>query len=295
MDEADRGWRDFDCEPRLCRGVRTPILDLRFCVLLFQLISMVLFASDLHLGRLDPAADRRVERDFVDMLKAHEAEVEALYLLGDVFDYYIEYRHVVPKGYARLQGLLAEWTDAGIPVTYVVGNHDPWHERYFQDELGVHVVFDEVETRHYGRRMHLAHGDLIPRGGRLRRTIEQLLRHPVPVWVYKRLLPADLGIFLARSSSRALQEGDGKVNAEVVECLRAYAQETIDAGRVDLVVLGHAHQAEHTCWASGSYINTGCWYRDRTFARMTANGPELFTWDHGAAIPVEVPVAAGQL
>lgn len=256
---------------------------------------MHLFASDLHLGRLDAAADRDVERDFVAMLRAHEAEVDGLYLLGDVFDYYIEYPNVVPKGHDRLKGLLADWVDGGIEVTYVVGNHDPWHERYFEDELGVRLVSDSVQEILYGQRAYLAHGDLIPRGGVLRRTMERLLRHPVPVWWYKRLLPADVGILLARASSRALQKGAEQVNPEVVECLRAFARQTIESGKADLVFLAHAHQAEILRWAGGTYINTGCWYRDRTFVRMSADGPALCRWDRGEAIPLEARLPAEQL
>src|SRR5690606_19035411 len=107
------------------------------------------------------------------------------------------------------------------------------------------------------------HGDLLPRGGRVRRIVEHLLRHPVPVWVYKRLLPSDLGIFLARSASRGLRAGAADVNPQVVALLRTFAREALHQEALDLVILAHAHQAEHVRWETGTYINTGCWYRDR--------------------------------
>src|SRR5690606_6470197 len=98
---------------------------------------MILFLSDLHLGRGGPDMARRVEQDVIACLEHHRERVRHLILLGDIFDEYIEYRHLVPKGHTRLLGLLANWTDAGVPITYLVGNHDPWHRDYFQQELGI--------------------------------------------------------------------------------------------------------------------------------------------------------------
>lgn len=254
--------------------------------------SMLLFLSDSHLGRHGAAIDREVERDMVACLRAHEQDVERLYLLGDVFDYYIEYRNVIPKGFARLQGLLAEWSDAGIPITYIVGNHDPWHVRYFEEELGVRVVFDEMQERRYGRSVYLAHGDLLSRRGVIRRGMEHLLRHPIPVWLYKNLLPADVGIFLARVSSRALGEGAVEVDPEVVKSLREFAEDRTKNGEADVVILAHAHEAEHTRWSHGDYINTGCWYRERSLARMTEDGVELCVWNGSEAVLRNAPAPA---
>ncbi|MDE5559422.1 MAG: metallophosphoesterase, partial [Bacteroidales bacterium] len=97
------------------------------------------FASDFHLG--SPAYDksRERERKIIAWIEAHEAEMGALFLLGDVFDYWFEYRHVVPKGFVRLFGTLARLTDKGIPVFFFCGNHDTWVRNYFQQELGLRV------------------------------------------------------------------------------------------------------------------------------------------------------------
>lgn len=255
---------------------------------------MHLFVSDAHLGRNGRTVDLETERALVACLRAHEQEVERLYLLGDVFDYYIEYKNVIPKGFVRLQGLLASWADAGVVITYIVGNHDPWHRRYFEDELGVSVVRESVTERLFGRTTFLAHGDLLARRGVLRRGLDRLLRHPVPVWLYQNVLPADLGIFLARSSSRALGSGAPDANPEVVSALRAYARKAMRDGNVDVVILAHAHQAELSRWDEGTYINTGCWYRERSFARMTEEGVEVCCWDGTRSIPLELSEPALQ-
>ncbi|MEO0858505.1 MAG: metallophosphoesterase, partial [Bacteroidota bacterium] len=105
---------------------------------------MILFLSDLHLGRGTPAESRAAERDVCALLDAHASALDALVLVGDVFDAYMEYRHLVPKGFVRLQGRLAALVDAGVPVTYVVGNRDPWHLDHFAREVGVRLVRDHV-------------------------------------------------------------------------------------------------------------------------------------------------------
>ena len=136
------------------------------------------------------------------------------------------------------------------------------------------------------------YGDLVSARGFIRRRLEHLLRHPIPVWLYKNVLPADLGILLARKSSRALGEGPDDVNPEVIRSLRAFAEKELSSGNSDTVILAHAHQAELTRWPHGEYINTGCWYRERSLARMTEEGVELCVWDGKQAVSMRLPTPA---
>lgn len=244
---------------------------------------MVLFLADVHLGRHATHTDRATERDLVAFLRAHERDVERLFLVGDVFDYYIEYRHAVPKGFARLQGLLAEWSDAGIEIAYTVGNHDPWHVGYFEEELGVRVVAEHLYEKLYNRVTYVSHGDR-ETAGAARRILDAALRHPVPVWVYKSLVPADLGIQLARYFSRWSGSRAPEVRPKVIRAQRQAARRVLSSGAADLVVMAHTHQAEHVRWPEGEYLNTGCWYRNRTFIRMDAEGPTLCRWDGRTAV-----------
>ena len=236
----------------------------------------------MHLGRTDdPATERRVEADLVACLRAHEADVEGLYLVGDVFDQYIEYRHLVPKGFVRFQGLLAEWTDRGVPVTYLAGNHDPWHRDYFRRELGVRLASDAVIEPLYGRRVYVAHGDGLPEAPGLYKRLKPLLRHPLPVALYKTLLPADSGLGLARWVNRRVREE--QVEPAQVEALRSEARRIVRTTPADLVVMGHSHYAEQHAWPEGCYINLGGWYLSRTFGRLDQSGPALLTWDGTAS------------
>ena len=124
--------------------------------------ALLLLVSDLHLGRGSRDDTRAAERDAVAMLRAHQAQVldgGALVLMGDVYDQFIEYRHLVPRAAPRLVGLVAEWCDAGAEVVYVVGNRDPWHIDFFERDLGARVVAGAWETRRDGRALYIAHGD----------------------------------------------------------------------------------------------------------------------------------------
>ncbi|SHK34422.1 UDP-2,3-diacylglucosamine diphosphatase [Rhodothermus profundi] len=235
---------------------------------------MILFFADLHLGRADPATERAVEQSLLACLNTLAPQTQHLVLVGDVFHHYIEYRHLVPKGFVRFQALLARWTDRGLPVTYVVGNHDPWHQNYFAQELGVRVLHRAVVDTLLGYRVYLDHGDLAI-AGPLSRALRRLLRHPVPVWLYRTLLPGDLGLALAR---RVTQWRPERLNPVIAERLRQHAHRVLQEKQADIVVLGHSHQAELHCWPEGLYLNPGCWYQDQTFGLLEANALALCRW-----------------
>lgn len=248
---------------------------------------MIIFVSDMHFGRSDPATERAEESTLLACLDFYENQVERLYLLGDVFDQYIEYRHLVPKGLARLQGLLARWSDRGIPVTYLKGNHDPWHIDYFEDELGVHVCDGPLIEPLYDNDVYMHHGDLvrsrIPFYGALKKT----LRHPVPVALYRNLLPGDSGMRLARWARNRLHTDE--IDPRVAEQLRVFAEEVLNHQACNLVVMGHSHHPEYTNMESGAYMNTGSWRLDRTYGRLTPDGIQLLHWN--GTEPVDMPAS----
>ena len=239
----------------------------------------------MHFGRGPRAAERDKERALIACLEAHGREVDHLYLLGDVFDGYIEYRHLVPKGFVRFQALLARWTDRGTPVTYLLGNHDPWHQEYFSTELGVTVAPDAVTARHFGRRLHLAHGDALTAAHQSRRWLRALLRHPVPVRLYRALLPADLGLGLARWVSRRLHDRDDET--PVARILRTQAHALLRHQTLDGVVLAHSHVPALQDSPQGVYANTGTWCKGHTFVCLGENGMHLRQWNGERARVIE--------
>ena len=242
---------------------------------------VILFVSDMHFGREATAAERLHENALIDCLRSYESKIEHLFLLGDVFDQYIEYKHLVPKGFIRFQALLASWTDRGIPVTYVTGNHDPWHQNYFTEEMGVRLAFEAFAEPLYGKNVYLNHGDGIASRFPLYRWIKHMLLHPVPVNLYRALLPGDSGFRLARWVNRRIHTD--VINDEVVRQLRTYALALLEEDSYDVVVMGHSHCAEHIERPFGTYLNTGCWRLHRTYACMQENAVQLFQWDDALA------------
>ena len=232
----------------------------------------------MHFGRTDDlAAERCHETDLIACLRTYEADVRGLYLVGDVFDQYIEYGHLIPKGFVRFQGLLAEWTDRGVPVTYLVGNHDPWHGDYFRRELGVRVVYGGLIEPLCGRNVYLAHGDGLPGAPGLYKRLKPILRHPVPVALYKTLLPGDSGMRLARWANRRLRHQE--IEPEQVQALRDHARYILQTTSADVAIMGHSHHPERCEWPEGCYVNLGSWYLSRTFARLDKRGLAQIAWE----------------
>jgi UDP-2,3-diacylglucosamine hydrolase len=246
---------------------------------------LVLFLSDIHFGRRDRPAERAKEDALLACLSAHADRVEHLYLVGDVFDGYIEYRHLVPKGFVRFQALLARWTDRGVPVTYLLGNHDPWHLDYFQKELGVRLVPDALDAEHGGLRLHVTHGDAHASTHPSYAWLRPLLRHPWAMRLYRALLPADLGVALAQRVSRRLH--DPAPDPAVVKALEAAARRRLRRTRTDAVVMGHSHAPAVRRWDAGRYVNLGNWYEQRTFARLDEDGLSLARWNGTRALDIE--------
>lgn len=239
----------------------------------------------MHFGRDADATERAKERDLIACLRYHEDAVQHLYLLGDVFDPYIEHRHLIPKGFARLQGFLAGWTDRGVPVTYVVGNHDPWHGDYFSRELGVRMIYDAAIEPIDNTVLYVAHGDAAQTQSSLYPHLRPWLRHPVPVWCYRALLPGDAGVRLAHWVSEAIRKDAPE--ARVIRGVRAQARHVLRHSAASVAVMGHSHWAELQCWPEGFYLNTGNWYESRTFGRLDEEGLHLLRWNGTAPTPIE--------
>lgn len=231
----------------------------------------------MHLGRGPAAADRACERALIQCLRAHAASATHLYLLGDVFDAYIEHRAYIPKRGIRLLGELAEWTTAGRPVCYLHGNHDPWHLDYMDRELGVRVIEGPWTAHHHGLRIHLAHGDRVASThGRWGQWMRWAMRHEGAVAAYRTLLPADWGMAAAQWASRRLH---GEPDPAVVRALRRHALHRLRTTTDQAVLMGHSHAHALHASAAGVYANTGAWYENRTFVRLTADRWALMQWN----------------
>ena len=250
--------------------------------------ALLLLLSDLHLGRGTREATRAAERDAVALLRAHQAEVlegGTLVLLGDVFDQWIEYRHLVPRAAPRLTGLLAEWADAGAEIVYTVGNRDPWHLDYFADDIGVTVVPGAWTPHREGLALYIAHGDGHAPSERLSTRFQPLLRARSMARLYRMGLPGDAGYALARWVARTFGT-DGAPDPDVARDLAQAAHQHLAHTDADLVAFGHSHAPALDVTPHGTYLNPGYWFGARTFARIDAHGPALMRWSDGHARPL---------
>lgn len=211
----------------------------------------VCFISDAHLGAKYIADPKAHERQLCDWLDRMRGQADALYLLGDMLDYWFEYRCVVPRGHVRFFAALARWTDAGKPVYWLRGNHDMWTRGYLTEELGITVLDGLVDTRIGSERFVLEHGDGVGR----RPAGFKLLRRVFRSGILRRLFAAVHPGITVRfaygwSASNRLGRSEEAVrrhNADAIAALKEFAAGyERDRGHVDHFIFGHIHQPVNT-------------------------------------------------
>jgi UDP-2,3-diacylglucosamine hydrolase len=234
----------------------------------------------LHLGAPDAASSLQRERHFVrwlDMIKADAAE---LYLVGDVFDFWFEYRKAVPKGFVRILGKLAELADAGVQIHYFVGNHDMWMRDYFKDQFGASIHYHPVQRELHGRQYMIGHGDGLGPGDHSYKFLKRVFRNRLAQWAFHRLHP-NFGIALADYFSRKSRKKTGHLDAidhGENEYLLIFAQETLkEKPEIDYFVFGHRHLPKYHALENGKcYINLGDWITHFTYMVVDETGPVLY-------------------
>src|SRR5690606_2735107 len=222
----------------------------------------IYFASDFHLGAhprsTTPERESRIVR-WLDTIKADAAE---LYLVGDVFDFWFEYTTVVPKGYIRFLGKMAELADMGIKITLFKGNHDMWMFGYLKEQLGASIVDNELIIERGGKTFYLHHGDGLGPGDLKYKLLKTVFRSRFCQWLFARLHP-NLGIGIAQrwsAHSRAASGGEEAFLGEEEEWLIVYAKEILSRHHYDYFIFGHRHLPLDIALPGGSrYVNLGEW------------------------------------
>jgi len=232
-------------------------------------VKKTLIFSDVHLKVADH--DRPRHREFVSFLRSFDpGEFDRVICLGDLFDFWFEYRHVIFSAYFEVLRAFAEMRDGGMELHLVCGNHDFWAGRFLRDEIGFHIHPSSVNLPFGGDTVHIIHGDGINKSDYSYRVYKRIARNPFVVWAFRQLHP-DWAMALAQGvshSSRTLRAPDNPHESREAESLRAYAKDVLAAGAADVVMCGHAHAAvreEHPCpdGRTGLYINTGDWLQKR--------------------------------
>lgn len=239
----------------------------------------IYFSSDNHLGAPTPQQSKPREEKFVRWLDQVKEDAAAIFLLGDLFDFWFEYKHVVPKGFVRVLGKLAEITDSGIPVCFFVGNHDLWMEDYFEKELNIPVYHQPKEFEFNSKIFLIGHGDGLGPGDIGYKRMKKVFTNPFAKWLYRWFHP-DLGVPLAQYFSvknKAISgEEDVAYLGEDKEWLVQYCRRKLESSHYDYFVFGHRHlPLEIPLKENSTYINLGDWINYYTYGEFDGDQMHL--------------------
>lgn len=229
----------------------------------------VYFASDNHLGAPTSEASLPREKKFVAWLDAAKENAAAIFLLGDLFDFWMEYKTVVPRGFTRTLGKLAEISDAGIPIYFFVGNHDLWMNGYFEEELNIPVYHKPQEFILNDKQFFIGHGDGLGPGDKGYKRMKKVFTNRFCKWLFRWLHP-DLGVRLAQhlSVKNKLISGDEdtKFLGEDNEWLVQYCKRKESQKHRDYYIFGHRHlPLEIDISDTSKYVNLGDWISYYTY------------------------------
>lgn len=236
----------------------------------------IFFASDFHLGVPDKATSLEREKLIVKWLDEIKKDCEELYLMGDLFDFWFEYKTAVPKGFTRLLGKIAEYTDSGIPVSVFTGNHDMWMFGYLEDELGVKIYREPIERTFNGKKFFLAHGDGLGPGDHGYKFIKKVFANPFLQWMFARIHPnAGIGIANYWSRRSRISQGKEEYKGDDNEYLVAFVKEKLKSKHFDYFIFGHRHLPLEKKIGTSTYINLGEWVNFSTYAVFDGEKVEL--------------------
>ncbi len=242
----------------------------------------IYFASDQHFGAPTKSLSKERETHFIEWLDHIEKDAAVLFLLGDLFDFWFEYKTVVPKGFVRILGKLASIADRGIPIHYFVGNHDLWMKDYFETELNILVYYKPKEFIFNSKTFFIAHGDGLGPNDNGYKRLKKLFTNPLAKILFHALHP-DLGIRLGRyfSLKNKLISGDkdSVFLGEEKEWLALYAKRKLEEKHRDYFIFGHRHvPMQINLNMNSKYINLGDWISNYTYATFDGSFLELKKW-----------------
>ena len=243
----------------------------------------VYFLSDFHLGAPNELESRKREDRIVRFLNNAKNDAAAFFIVGDIFDFWFEYKTVVPKGFVRILGCLAQISDAGIPLHIFTGNHDLWMNDYLSKELNAKVYFEPHSFTLGSKQFLIGHGDGLGPGDYGYKRLKKVFTNPFCQWLFRWLHP-DAGIRLANYFSAKSRVKTGSSDevflGEDKEWLIVYSKEQAKKMDVDYFVFGHRHFAiDFTINDRTRYINLGDWIRLNTYGVFDGEKMQLLKWE----------------
>lgn len=238
----------------------------------------IYFVSDCHFGIPDREKSLVREKLLVKWLEEIKHNTEELYILGDLFDYWFEYKSVVPRGYSRLFGKLSEIADSGIKIYYFTGNHDMWMFGYLEQELGLQIIRQPVEKNIRGKEFYIGHGDGLGPGDYGYKFLKKIFKCRLCQWLFARLHPnfaTAIGWHVSRRSRLSRGDTDQIYRGDEGEYLLIYSKEKLKEKHFDFFVFGHRHLPLDIPLSENSrYINTGDWFYNFTYGEF--DGKEFY-------------------
>ena len=243
----------------------------------------VYFLSDFHLGAPNDTESRKREDRLVRFLQDARKDAGIIFIVGDIFDFWFEYKTVVPKGFVRILGTLAHIADEGIQLHIFTGNHDLWMQDYLSKELNAKLYFEPQTFTIQNKQFLIGHGDGLGPGDEGYKRLKKIFTNPICQWLFRWLHP-DAGIKLANYFSRKSRAKTGNADelflGEDKEWLILYTKEKAKTMAVDYFIFGHRHYAIDLKISDKSrYINLGDWIRLNTYAVFDGTDLQLLTWE----------------
>lgn len=247
----------------------------------------IFFASDFHLGAPNRESSLIREKKIIRWLDSIKDEAEEIYLLGDVFDFWFEYKRAIPKGFVRIQGKIAELSDAGIKIHWFTGNHDMWIFNYIPEELGVELHNKEIQREYNGKKLFIGHGDGLGPGDKGYKFIKKVFRNKICQWMFARMHP-NFGIGLANFFSRKSRAATGQKDDAFYgdkEMLTQFSKSVLEKEHFDYFIFGHRHYPMEIELSKGAkYINLGDWINHFTYAVLDGDQISLKKFEDDSAI-----------
>lgn len=223
----------------------------------------VYFISDAHLGIADYAAEEGRRARLLTFLRSLRGKTRQLYIVGDLFDFWFEYRTVVPRQHYTVLHALSSLVESGVRVTYLAGNHDFWLGTFLDEQVGVETAEGPLTVTHHGRRIYIAHGHGLISRDLGYRLLSKIMHSPFSIRLFQLIHP-DCGFRIGRLVSRLSRRHGTPTAWDPREAYRVLAFSLLDQG-YDTVVFGHSHSPTVQHRGDKVYINIGDWLRHDTY------------------------------
>ena len=239
----------------------------------------IYFLSDFHLGVPNATESLKREKRIVRFLDSIKENAGEIFIVGDMFDFWFEYSTVVPKGYSRIFGKLAELTDSGIRIHFFVGNHDMWMRDYFQKEFNIPVYFEPKTFEFENKKFYIGHGDGLGPGDKKYKLLKKVFRNPICQWMFG-IIPPAIGMGIANYFSQKSRSAAGsepeRFLGEEREWLLIYSRQVLQTAHYDYFIFGHRHlPIDIKLNDKSRYINLGEWINFNSYAVFDGEIMEL--------------------